>query len=149
MTAIRLDHLAVTVSDLERSLHFYRDLLGMQEAGAHDLEGEGISRMAGKPHVRMKVVRLICPETPDIQIDLQQYLEPKGKVDAGQLGDVANAHFCVEVENVAETYNDLKAKGVEFVSDPVTFDLGEEGVLKVVFFKDPDGYILELVGYKQ
>jgi hypothetical protein len=36
------------------------------------------------------------------------------------------------------------AKGVEFISEPVSFDL-EWGIVHVVFFKDPDGFILELV----
>ena len=149
MATIRLDHLAVTVSDMDRSLHFYQDLLGMTQVASHDLEGETISRMAGKANVRLKVVRLVCPETPNIQIDLQQYLEPKGKMSDSQLGDVANSHFCVEVENIQKSYKDLKAAGVEFVSDPVEFDLAEEGKIGCVFFKDPDGYVLELVGYHQ
>ena len=42
------------------------------------------------------------------------------------------------------TYSALKAKGVEFVSEPVSFDL-EWGIVKVVFFKDPDGFVLELM----
>jgi len=78
MIAMKLDHLAVTVRDMERSLEFYRDLLGMKEVGTHDLEGETISTMAGKDKVRMRVVRLVCPDTPGIMIDLQQYLEPEG-----------------------------------------------------------------------
>ena len=34
--------------------------------------------------------------------------------------------------------------GVDFVSEPVSFDLGW-GVVHVVFFKDPDGFVLELM----
>ena len=41
-------------------------------------------------------------------------------------------------------YQDLKAKGVEFISEPVSFDL-DWGIVYVVFFKDPDGFILELM----
>src|ERR1700676_4612233 len=89
-----LDHIAVTVSDLDRSLRFYRDLLGMREVERHRLEGDTISTMAGKPGVVMQVVRLVAPETPGIQLDLQQYLTPKGKVSDAKLGDSAHAHFC-------------------------------------------------------
>ena len=81
-----LDHVSVTVSDLERSLAFYRDLLGMKEVERHHLDGETISKMAGKPDVEMDVVRLEAPETPGIQLDLQQYLKPKGKVSMAELG---------------------------------------------------------------
>ena len=147
MLATRLDHVAVTVSDMERSLQFYCDVLGLKREGEHDLEGDIISRMAGKDRVKMKVIRLICPETPGIQIDLQEYIEPKGKLADSKLGDVANSHFCFEVESMEKTCQELKAQGVKFVSDPVTFDLEQEGKIHCVFFYDPDGYVLELTEY--
>ena len=139
-----LDHVAVTVSDMERSLAFYCDLLGLQEVERHHLEGEIISKMAGKPDVIMEVVRLEAPETPGVMLDLQQYVAPEGKVSDAQLGDVAHAHFCFGVPDVWAAYKDLTEKGVEFVSEPVSFDL-EWGIVYVVFFKDPDGFVLELM----
>jgi len=147
MFATKLDHLAVTVRDMDRSLKFYCDLLGLKPESSHDLEGETISRMAGKEVVRMKVVRLICPETPGVQVDLQQYLEPEGKLADSQLGDIANSHFCVEVNDLRKAYEVLKSNGVEFVSEPVEFDLEHEGTIGCVFFFDPDGYVLELTEY--
>jgi catechol 2,3-dioxygenase-like lactoylglutathione lyase family enzyme len=140
-----LDHISVTVSDMDRSLAFYRDLLGLKEVERHRLEGETISTMAGKPGVVMDVVRLAAPETSDILLDLQQYLAPEGKVSNARLGDVAHSHFCFAVTDLDEAYAALSAKGVEFVSRPVQFDLGW-GILDVVFLKDPDGFVLELVG---
>ena len=139
-----LDHVSVTVSDMERSLAFYCDLLGLKTVERHRLEGETISKMAGKPDVIMEVVRLEAPETPGVMLDLQQYVTPEGKVSDAQLGDVAHAHFCFGVPDVWAAYQALKTKGVEFVSEPVHFDL-EWGIVYVVFFKDPDGFILELM----
>lgn len=139
-----LDHVAVTISDMERSLRFYCDLLGLKEVERHRLEGETISKMAGKPEVIMEVVRLEAPETPGVMLDLQQYVAPEGKVSDAQLGDVAHSHLCFGVPDVWAAYKDLSEKGVEFVSEPVSFDL-EWGIVYVVFFKDPDGFILELM----
>ena len=139
-----LDHISVTVSDMERSLEFYCGLLGMEEVERHRLEGDTISRMAGKPKVVMQVVRVKAPDSPRVLLDLQQYVEPAGGVSDAQLGDVAHAHFCFGVPDVWGTYREWQQRGVEFVSEPVTFDLGW-GVVHVVFFKDPDGFVLELV----
>jgi catechol 2,3-dioxygenase-like lactoylglutathione lyase family enzyme len=139
-----LDHISVTVSNLERSLVFYRDMLGLKEVERHLLEGETISSMAGKKDVVLQVVRLAAPGTPGIQIDLQHYVHPKGSVSTAKLGDAAHAHFCFGVPDVRRAYEELRAKGVEFISEPVCFDL-EWGIVHVVFFKDPDGFILELV----
>jgi catechol 2,3-dioxygenase-like lactoylglutathione lyase family enzyme len=144
----KLDHISVTVSDLDRSLAFYTGILGLKEVERHRLDGENISTMAGKPDVVMQVVRLQAPQGPGILLDLQQYMQPKGSVSNAQLGMVNHSHFCFGVEDLEETYKELKAKGVEFVSAPVTFDLGKDwdyGALRVVFLKDPDGFILELV----
>jgi len=139
-----LDHIAVTVTDMERSLAFYRDLLGLKEVETHLLEGETISKMAGKPDVVMKVVRLAAPDTPGILLDLQQYVKGGGALSTARLGDAAHAHFCFGLPDVWGAYRALKEQGVEFVSEPVTFDLGW-GILHVVFMKDPDGFIIELV----
>ncbi len=143
-----LDHVAVTVSDLEKSLPFYKEVLGLKEVERHLLDGETISEMAGKPGVVMQVVRLACPDTPDILIDLQQYMEPKGEVSNAALGMANHSHFCFGVDDLQATCDELQKKGVEFISAPVGFDLGKDwdyGVVKVVFFKDPDGFILELM----
>lgn len=139
-----LDHVSITVSDMNRSLAFYCDTLGLKEVERHHLEGDTISKMAGKPGVIMEVVRLIAPETPGIMLDLQQYVVPEGRVSDAQLGDVAHSHLCFGVPDVWAAYQDLKAKGVEFISEPVSFDL-DWGIVYVVFFKDPDGFILELM----
>jgi len=139
-----MDHISVTVSDMERSLAFYRDLLGMEQIETHRLEGETISKMAGKEDVIMEVVRLQAPESPGMLLDLQEYVRPQGKVSDGKLGDVGHSHSCFGVPDMAQAYQELKAEGVKFVSEPVSFDLGW-AVVHVVFFEDPDGYILELM----
>jgi glyoxylase I family protein len=141
-----LDHVSITVSDLERSLGFYRDLLGLREVERHRLEGEGISTMAGKEGVVMQVVRLAAPQTAGILLDLQQYLAPRGSTSDASLGDVGHSHVCFGIDDIDGACAELRGRGVELVSDPVSFEL-ETGVLKVVFLKDPDGNVLELVEY--
>ena len=51
---------------------------------------------------------------------------------------------CFRVENIDKVYRDLKAKGVEFLSEPQLFDFRKDGFSKskAVYFRDPDGVIL-------
>src|SRR5690348_2444246 len=143
---LTLDHVSITVSDLDRSLTFYRDLLGLREIERHRLDGEGISTMAGKDGVVLQVVRLAAAQTPGILLDLQQYVAPPGSVSDAQLGDVGHSHVCFGIDDIDDACAELRARGTELVSEPVSFEL-ESGVLKVVFLKDPDGNVLELVEY--
>ena len=62
----------------------------------------------------MEVIRLEAPDTPGIELDLQQYVVPEGSVSNAQLGDVAHSHFCFGVPDVWASYKELKSKGVEF-----------------------------------
>jgi catechol 2,3-dioxygenase-like lactoylglutathione lyase family enzyme len=143
---LTLDHVSITVSDLDRSLTFYRDLLGLREIERHRLDGDGISTMAGKEGVVLQVVRLAAAQTPGILLDLQQYVAPPGSVSDAQLGDVGHSHVCFGIDGIDDACAELRARGTELVSEPVSFEL-ESGVLKVVFLKDPDGNVLELVEY--
>jgi catechol 2,3-dioxygenase-like lactoylglutathione lyase family enzyme len=140
------DHVAITVSDLDRSLEFYRDALGLQEVERHRLEGEGISAMAGKPGIVMDVVRLTTGNPPGILVDLQQYVHPEGSTSTAELGDVAHTHVCFVVSDIEVACAELRGRGVALVSDPVAFEL-VSGRLRVVFVKDPDGAVIELVEY--
>ena len=139
-----LDHIALTVSSLEKSLAFYVDLLGFEELERHRLEGETISTMVGTRDVVMQVVRLKTPDGSKIALDLQQYVAPTGTISDARLGMANHSHFAFKVKDIAAIYDRLKKKGAEFVSAPVTFGL-DHGTVRVVFLKDPDGCILELV----
>jgi catechol 2,3-dioxygenase-like lactoylglutathione lyase family enzyme len=136
------DHVSVTVSDMERSLAFYRDELGLREVERHLLKGQEIDKMTGKRSVVMEVVRLSAQEEDRVLIDLQRYVSPKGKTSTAQLGDVAHTHFALRVKNLDSAYQRLRSS-IDFLSEPVVFKL-DFGTVKVVFLKDPDGAIIEL-----
>ncbi len=137
------DHVAVTVSNLARSLKFYCEQLGLREVERHLLKGDGIERLVGKKGVVLQVVRLAARDDDRVLIDLQQYVSPKGKLSKAQLGDTAHLHFGLRIDDLDSAYKELRSKGASFVSEPVTFDL-EWGSVKVVFLRDPDGAIVEL-----
>ena len=146
-----LEHIAIMVSDLERSREFYCDLLGLIAFDNPEHDGGAIDEMTATKGVYMKECRLRAPEgpgpagdAPGFSIDLIQWARPAGEVKRPLINDIPAAHFAFGVGNLQETYDRLKANGVEFVSPPVTFP-PEEGSWKVLFFYDPDGFLLELI----
>ena len=146
-----MDHVAVFVSDLDRTFHFYHDLLGLEvlEYVEHPKPGstaiKGVSEMTGFPDVphKSRQYRMTLPENPGMTIDLIEWITPKSPVGRYPLNHVPSAHFCFDVEDIEATYEFLKGEGVEFVSPPTYWEASEGG-WAVVFFYDPDGNLLEL-----
>jgi catechol 2,3-dioxygenase-like lactoylglutathione lyase family enzyme len=152
MTEVQaLEHIALIVSDLERSRHFYADLLGLHvlEHVAHD--GGAIDEMSATEGVYMTEYRMRPPKGPGpadggpgFTIDLIQWVRPEGEMKPPAINDIPSAHFAFGVKDLQATYERLMAESVEFVSPPVTFP-EEEGGWRVLFLRDPDGFLLELI----
>jgi catechol 2,3-dioxygenase-like lactoylglutathione lyase family enzyme len=151
MKGITIDHVAIMVSDLEKSLHFYRDILGMEVVSPEEHDGGPIDEMTAMSNVHMREYRLRPPggvnghtrtSEQGFTFDLIQWINPESPTGRQPLHHVPSAHFCFGVEDVPATYERLKAAGVEIVSPPVRFE--GEGDWHVLFFYDPDGNLLEL-----
>lgn len=152
MPTVTIDHLALMVRDLEKSLYFYRDLLGMEIVSPEEHAGGPIDAMTAMSDVHMREYRLRPSRgingyervntKGQLTLDLIEWVTPKSPFERQAIHHVPSAHICFGVENVPETYDRLKAEGVEFVSPPVRFT--NEGEWHVLFFYDPDGNLLEL-----
>ena len=138
------DHVAVTVSDTERALEFYVGKLGLRQAENHQLEGDKVDEASGLVGARAQSTRLLAPESPDILIDLLEYYEPDGQTHITPMGSVGSCHFALVVDDLPGAVEELKAKGVPFISGPVNFEL-TEGSVSVCFCQDPDGNYVELM----
>lgn len=117
-----LDHVAIAVKDLEQSIAFYRDVLGLELAEIEEVPAQQV-RTAIFGH-GMGRVELICPTAPDTGV--ARFLEKRGE---------GLHHVCVEVEDLAATLALLKAKGVQLIDQ--TPQPGAGGAL--VAFVHPKG----------
>lgn len=114
----------VAVSDIDRARAFYEDTLGLTRAG-HGQEGDVLAFRTGD--TTLTVYRSDFAGT-----------------------NKANAVSWDMKGDLVETVNDLKAKGVRFEHYPdmgltLNGDIHEAGLMKLVWFKDPDGNILHLI----
>ena len=151
----RLAHVNVVCSNIERSLRFYRDVLGAKVIslldGAESAEVGKAMGFDGPALARAYFLKFGegSKKSPSTLIDLLQWIKPavKGK-PYGRLNNVGIARICFSVDDIDKTYEDLKAKGVEFITPPQNVELrpGAKHSLphRVCVFKDPDGVLLEL-----
>ena len=140
------NHTGFVVSDIERSLGFYRDLLGLKEERNMILEGEIISKLVGYPEARLHIVYLGLGDMRHA-VELIQYLEPPGnRVASTQRNDVGATHLGVIVDNLDAFYQRLSEEGVKFVNPPAVRPQAEyPWARKVCYLHDPDGNLLEFI----
>jgi catechol 2,3-dioxygenase-like lactoylglutathione lyase family enzyme len=141
--SLSANHVGLTVSELERSIAFYRDLLGFNVAYERgEVTAEYMPRLVGIPGARLKIAGL---DIPGLHLDLIEYLEPKGAALAGPTSDVGNVHVGFTVDDLWAAYRRLCAAGVRFKSEPVSPTTGPNQGGWAVYFVDPDGVTLEMI----
>ena len=144
-------HIGVTVSDMDRSIAFYRDVLGLKFTGELLMQDAATDRLFARPGVKARVAYL-CG-TDDIAgppVELIAFVDENGadpQKAPAQLTRIGISEICFEVSDIDAVYRKLVHAGVECLSEPQTFDFTGDGFgrSKAIYFRDPDGIILELM----
>lgn len=141
---IGIVHTGLQVADLERSLGFYRDLLGLELYATRVAAEPYMEELVGYPGVELHVAFLRLPGTEHV-LELLEYRNvPRTAVDTGT-ANPGTAHICLAVEDLTGLHRALADSGIEFVSDPVIVTAGANEGRMVVYAKDPDGIRVELL----
>jgi catechol 2,3-dioxygenase-like lactoylglutathione lyase family enzyme len=135
-----IHHASFTVSNMERSVVFYRDVLGMEvlwdsvQAGA-PFKGPVADNLTNCPGTELHIVFL---KTNGDMLELVQYT-PTGKtLEGNRASDTGSSHVCLKTDNIQALYRKLSEKGVKLHCDPQSL-----GGVEVMYFRDPDGIIIE------
>jgi len=130
-------HTGITVSDLDRSIEFY-ERLGFKTIERMEEEGDDVERGVGVDGAKLRVAML---ESPNSKLELIEYMEPGRSPERNPNNGIGAAHVCLEVEDVDAAVAELRERGIEFFSDPITHEAG----IRWVYAKDPDGITAELL----
>jgi len=123
----RLDHTMIRVFDQDKSLDFYTRILGMK-----------ILRQTEYPDGRFTNTFIGYQDEDDgTSIEMTYNWDQQEPYDMGN----AWGHFALKVSDVYATAEYLKSEGVEFVRDAGPMNAGTR---IIAFFKDPNGYVIEL-----
>ena len=138
-----LEHMGLSVANMERSLKFYRDLLGMEVVEDMDFSSElydgKYGRILALENARGRVA-LVKKGT--MQFELFEFARPTPEQSDPQrpVCDHGITHFCIEVGDIEGEYQRLKQAGVPFHCPPLDF-----GTAKATYGRDPDGNVFELL----
>jgi catechol 2,3-dioxygenase-like lactoylglutathione lyase family enzyme len=140
----RMHHTGFTVTDLDRSIAFYRDRLGCELVMRQEKRGGYLAAIVGYPDAHVKMAHLRLRGGGHI-IELFEYLSPAPEPVMPEPRRVGNAHVCFLVDDLRATYERLRAQGVDFVSPPVEVDTGVNRGALGLYLRDPDGITVELL----
>src|SRR6185295_16847641 len=140
-----LHHVGITVKDLEASIRFYHDVLGLEFSNEPSpwFGDPGLGPAVGVPGA---VLRQVSLKLGDTTLELLQYRSPDSETARPLLSNnIGASHVAFVVDDIHATKADLEAKGITFYSDVNVVDEGVLAGWRWVYFEDPDGYPLELV----
>ena len=140
---------AITVSDLDRSVAFFRDVLSFSEEDRREMQGPELERVTGVFGAHVIVARLRLGTE---HIELWQYLAPEGRPMPvpSHANDRWFQHIAIVVSDMPQAYARLREHKVRFAStDPQTLpdSLPNAAGISAFYFKDPDGHFLELIHF--
>lgn len=140
MKAVR--HFGIVVNNMEKSLHFYRDLLGLKVKTDALEEGEFIDTVLGLHKVKVRTIKMLADEG-NVLVELLWFQShPSKKKGDDKIFNIGFSHLALTVKDIGQVYEKLKKEGIKFNSSP---QISPNGKVKVAFCRDFDGLPVELV----
>ena len=140
---IAADHTGITVANLERSLAFWRDVLGFEFSHRTHHTGALAGEVTGVPGAELTLAVL---KAPGHKIELLQYHAP---ADRGRSNlrpcDVGSVHVAFTVDNLDAVLEKIAASGWKAAGCPQTLTSGPNAGRRVVYVRDPDGTTFEFM----
>ena len=143
-------HVSFTVRDLDRSVAWYVDVLGLEYVRGQEQVNAYTRRLVGFADAHLKVAQLRIPGAAlshsQHHLELVEYVAPQGHALDLATNNTGVAHLAFEVDDILAMHDQLRERGVRFKSEaPNAITEGVNRGGYSIYFLDPDGITLELV----
>ncbi len=133
-------HTGIIVENMELSLKFYRDILGLEIVQDFTDNSDYINKITNIKKGSAHFIKLKMEDGS--VLELLEYPSHRTKPHKLSILNVGIAHIALRVNSAEEMYTLLKSEGIKVLSEPV---LSSEGIAKVFFCIDPNGLRVEIV----
>jgi catechol 2,3-dioxygenase-like lactoylglutathione lyase family enzyme len=142
-TVTAFGHTGITVVDMEKSLAFWRDLLGFTEVLNTELDGEFASQITG---VEGTDIHFVILQGPGHRVELVQYRGPRERQHLRpRPSDVGSLHVALMVDSIDGILADAGALGWHAPGSAQTVPEGPFAGTSFLYMYDPDGTVVELI----
>ena len=136
-------HTGFTVSDIERSIVFYRDVLGLKLIKRQTGTAPYLATVTGFAGVRLEAAFLQPAAGGSVLELLLSVSHPASATDRAT-NRPGNAHLCFKIDDLRSACAELKRRGVALISEPTEITAGAHAGGWAVYLRDPDGFTVEL-----
>jgi catechol 2,3-dioxygenase-like lactoylglutathione lyase family enzyme len=146
MAFTAVHHTGIIVKNLDRSIYFYHDVLGLsiQSEPSPWFSGPELAQGVGVPGGSLRQCNLRVSEGHILEL-LEYGNRPVDNTEVQPQNRLGAMHIALRVDDIVATVAELEAKGIEFLSAPNVVDEGVLAGWRWVYFHDPDGITIELV----
>ena len=138
-----------TVSDIDQSINFYRDILGLELVHTQEQSNPYTRKLVGYPDAHLRIAMFKTPadtcSSSHHVLELVEYVAPEGTTLDTSTRNVGSAHMAFVVDDIFATYEAWRRQGVRFKSDPVAIESGVNQGGYTIYFLDPDDITLEII----
>ncbi|MEZ5398425.1 MAG: VOC family protein [Bryobacteraceae bacterium] len=144
-----VDSIGMTVSNLDRSLEFYLQVLGFEKVSDFETHGDAIEHATGVFGARIRTARLRLGAE---FLELTEYLTPHGRAfpDDSRGNDLWFQHIAIVTGDMDRAYRHLRAHNVRHASPaPQSLPAWNPTAagIQAFYFRDPDGHFLEIISF--
>jgi catechol 2,3-dioxygenase-like lactoylglutathione lyase family enzyme len=142
---ISADHTGITVSNLERSLAFWRDILGFELSHTAHQTGDMAEQITGVKGAELKLAVVKAPGGH--KIELLEYLaspDRKKHIDLRPC-DIGHVHVALIIDDLEAVLKRIAAAGWKEAGKPQMLTTGPNAGKRVVYVRDPDGTTIEFM----
>jgi len=141
---IAADHTGITVTNLERSLAFWRDVLGFELSHRAHQTGELAAKITGVPGAEIQLAVLMTPTGHKIEL-LEYLAPPQRKHFDPRPCDIGSVHVALVVDDLEAVLSAIAPFGWKAAGEPQTLTVGPNAGKRVIYVRDPDGTTIEFM----
>lgn len=139
---VSVNHVSFTVANLDESIAFYRDVLGMECISKAERDEEFSSAVTGLKGVSMNIAYMKAPE---FAVELIKYVTGEGdKIDT-TTNNPGSTHLCFNIANYDEWIERMKKNGVKMCGELCHVPAGPNKGKRVCYMLDNEGNHLEFI----